>query len=327
MKKTLLHTLARSALAACLGAGLMSAHAADNYPSGPVTIVTPTAAGGGTDIVARLVAEKLAAGLGQPMVVNNKPGAGGAIGNQFMLREKNDGYALFVTANSNQLIVPWVVKNAGFDPIKDFDPVAGVGSVPYVLAVHPSFEAKTLSEFLKLLKEKPGELHYASAGVGTLNHLIPEMLASEVGSKMEHVPYRGVAPAMSDVLGGQVPILFGSLSSVLENIRAGKLRALAVSSEKRLDLLPDVPAIAEEIPGFQAEMWVALYAPAGTPAPVIEKLYQTVRAAQDEPETEVRFKQQGMSLFRASPTELAKIQEAEYKRWGEVVEKSGANAQ
>lgn len=325
--KTLLHTFARSALIVCLGTGMMSAHAADDFPHSPVTIVTPTAAGGGTDIVARLVAEKLAGALGQPMVVNNKPGAGGAIGNQFMLREKNDGYSLFVTANSNQLILPWVVKDAGFDPIKDFEPVSGLGSVPYVLAVHPSFEAQTLADFLRVLKEKPGELYYASAGIGTLNHLIPEMLASEVGSKMEHVPYRGVAPAMSDVLGGQIPILFGSLSSVLENIRAGKLRALAVTSETRLDLLPDVPAIAEEIPGFQAEMWVALYAPAGTPAPVVEKLHQAVRAAQDEPETEARFKQQGMSLMKAGPAELARIQEAEYQRWGEIVEKSGANAQ
>lgn len=325
--KTSIRKLIRSTLAAGLLTGMMSAQAAEDYPSGPVTIVTPTAAGGGTDIVARLVAEKLAGALGQPMVVNNKPGAGGAIGNQFMIREKNDGYSLFVTANSNQLILPWVVKNAGFDPIEDFEPVSGLGSVPYVLAVHPSFEAQTLADFLRVLKEKPGELYYASAGIGTLNHLIPEMVASEVGSKMEHVPYRGVAPAMSDVLGGQIPILFGSLSSVLENIRAGKLNALAVTSEKRLDLLPNVPAIGEEIPGFQAEMWVALYAPAGTPAPVIEKLHQAVRAAQDDPETEARFKQQGMSLMKASPAELAQIQEAEYKRWGEVVEKSGANAQ
>ncbi len=324
--KTIMRLAASSALAMCLGIGMANAHAETNYPAGPITIVTPTVAGGGTDIVARLVADKIGPALGQPIVVNNKPGAGGAIGNQFMRREKNDGYSLFVTANSNQLILPWVVKEAGFDPIKDFEPVAGLGVVPYVLAVHPSFEAKTLPEFLRLLKEKPGELYYASAGVGTLNHLIPEMLASEVGSKMEHVPYRGVAPAMSDVLGGQIPILFGSLSSVLENIRAGNLRPLAVTSEKRLDLLPDVPAIAEEIPGFQAEMWVAMYAPAGTPNPVIQKLVKAVRSSMDNPETEARFAQLGMRLMKVGPEELAKIQEAEYKRWGEVVKQSGADA-
>lgn len=324
--KTIMRLAASSALAMCLGTGMANAHAETGYPAGPITIVTPTAAGGGTDIVARLVADKIGPALGQPIVVNNKPGAGGAIGNQFMRREKNDGYSLFVTANSNQLILPWVVKEAGFDPIKDFEPVAGLGVVPYVLAVHPSFEAKTLPEFLRLLKEKPGELYYASAGVGTLNHLIPEMLASEVGSKMEHVPYRGVAPAMSDVLGGQIPILFGSLSSVLENIRAGNLRPLAVTSEKRLDLLPDVPAIAEEIPGFQAEMRVAMYAPAGTPNPVIQKLVKAVRSSMDNSETEARFAQLGMRLMKVGPEELGKIQEAEYKRWGEVVKQSGADA-
>lgn len=153
-------TMIRSSLAAALAMGVISAQAADDYPSRPVTIVTPTAAGGGTDIVARLTADKLGSLLGQPMVVNNKPGAGGAVGNQFMIREKNDGYSLFITANSNQLILPWVVKDAGFDPIKDFEPVAGLGSVPYVLAVHPDFEAQSLSEFLKLLTEKPGELYY-----------------------------------------------------------------------------------------------------------------------------------------------------------------------
>src|SRR5690606_26883379 len=180
-----------------VSSGMMSAHAAADYPSGPIQIVTPTAAGGGTDIVARLVADRLAPALGQPIVVNNKPGAGGAIGNQFMRRERNDGYSLFVSANSNQLILPWVMKEPGFDPIKDFEPVAGLGVVPYVLAVHPSFEAKDLKEFLRLIKENPGDYYYASAGIGTLNHQIPEMLAIELGTKMEHDPYRGVSPAMT----------------------------------------------------------------------------------------------------------------------------------
>ena len=155
--------------------------------------------------MARLTAEKIAPALGQPIVVNNKPGAGGAIGNQFMLRENNDGHALFVTANSNQLILPWVVKDAGFDPIEDFEPITGLGVVPYVLAVHPSFEAKTLKEFLELLKNQPGELYYASAGVGTLNHLIPEMLATELGSSMEHVPYRVLRRPWRMFLVGKSP--------------------------------------------------------------------------------------------------------------------------
>jgi len=316
--------LALSVLSLGLSAALNPASAMD-YPNKPITIVTPTAAGGGTDIVARIIAEKIAPTLGQPIVVSNKPGAGGTIGNQAMLREKNDGYTLFVTANSNQLIVPWIVKNAGFDPIKDFAPVSGLGIVPYVLAVNKSFPATTLAEFLARIKERPGEVYYASAGPGTLNHLIPEMLASQVGTKMEHVPYKGVAPAMADVLGGQVPVLFGSLSSVFENIKGQNLRALGVTSAQRLDILPGVPAIGEQVPGFQAEMWVGLYALAGTPQPVIERLHQAVRIALDDPDTQEKFKQLGMSTMDAGPAKLADIQQKEYSMWRDIVAASGAS--
>jgi tripartite-type tricarboxylate transporter receptor subunit TctC len=318
-----------SKLAIALSAGIygfVAPASATDYPTRPITIITPTAAGGGTDIVARIIAEKIAPVLGQPIVVNNKPGAGGTIGNQAMLREKNDGYTLFVTANSNQLILPWVVKNAGFDPIKDFAPVSGLGVVPYVLAVNKGFPAQTLPEFLTYIKAHPGEVYYASAGLGTLNHLIPEMLASRLDTKLVHVPYKGVSPAMADVLGGQVPVLFGSLSSVLENVKGQNLRALGVSSAQRLDLLPDVPAIAEEVPGFQAEMWVALYALAGTPQPVIDRLSAAVSAALNDPDTQEKFKKQGMSVMKAGPAELAAIQEKEYKMWSEVVPASGASA-
>ncbi len=294
-----------------------------DYPVRPITITTPTAAGGGTDIVARIVSDKLAELLEQPIVINNKPGAGGVIGNQAMLREKNDGYSLFVTANSNQLITPWVFRNANFDPLTDFEPVTGLGTVPYVLAVHPDFPAQNLDEFLKLIKENPGKFQYASAGPGTLNHLIPEMLTHAIGTKMEHIPYRGVAPAMADVLGGRVPVVFGSLSSVLENIRAGKLRALGVSSEARSDVLPDTPAISEKVPDFRSEMWVALYAPAGTPKPIIDKLHTSAQRALADPDTQKLFKGLGMTVMKEGPDELAKLQEAEYQQWKETVARAG----
>ncbi|PLC50641.1 LacI family transcriptional regulator [Pollutimonas subterranea] len=296
------------------------------YPSRAITVTTPTAAGGGTDIVARVVSERLASVLGQSIVVANKPGAGGVIGNQAMLREKNDGYSLFITANSNQLIVPWVFKDANFDPINDFEPVAGLGIVPYVLAVHPDFPSKNLDEFLALIKANPGKYQYASAGAGTLNHLIPEMLTHALGTSMEHIPYRGVAPAMADVLGGRVPIVFGSLSSVLENIRAGKLRALGVSSMERAGVLPEIPALSEKIPGFRSEMWVALYAPAGTPEPVITKLHKAVQLALADPKTHEIFKGLGMTVMNEGPAELAALQEAEYLQWKETVAQAGANA-
>ncbi|MGO1766649.1 LacI family transcriptional regulator [Advenella sp. S44] len=325
-------SLSKVACAVIALAGLCSVFSANadtvtDYPVRPITIMTPTAAGGGTDIVARIVSDKLAALLGQPIVINNKPGAGGVIGNQAMLREKNDGYSLFVTANSNQLITPWVFRNANFDPLKDFEPVTGLGTVPYVLAVHPDFPAKNLDEFLTLIKENPGQFQYASAGPGTLNHLIPEMLTHAIGTEMEHIPYRGVAPAMADVLGGRVPVVFGSLSSVLENIRSGKLRALGVSSATRTDVLPDTPAIIEKVPGFQSEMWVALYAPAGTPKSIIDKLHSSAQRALDDPGTQKLFKGLGMSVMKKGPAELAKLQEAEYQQWKETVARAGVRAE
>ncbi|HBP29875.1 MAG TPA: LacI family transcriptional regulator [Advenella kashmirensis] len=324
-------SLSKVACAVVALAGFCSAFSAradtvTDYPVRPITIMTPTAAGGGTDIVARIVSDKLAALLGQPIVINNKPGAGGVIGNQAMLREKNDGYSLFVTANSNQLITPWVFRNANFDPLNDFEPVTGLGTVPYVLAVHPDFPAKNLDEFLTLIKKNPGKFQYASAGPGTLNHLIPEMLTHAIGTEMEHIPYRGVAPAMADVLGGRVPVVFGSLSSVLENIRSGKLRALGVSSPTRTDVLPDTPAIIEKVPEFQSEMWVALYAPAGTPKLIIEKLHTSAQRALADPGTQKLFKGLGMSVMKEGPAELAKLQEAEYQQWKETVARAGVRA-
>lgn len=325
-RKTLSKTVAMALASAsfCVAASA-AADAVTDYPTRPITVTTPTAAGGGTDIVARIVSEKMSALLGQPIVISNKPGAGGVIGNQAMLREKNDGYSLFITANSNQLIVPWVFKNANFDPINDYAPIAALGVVPYVLAVYPDFPAKNLDEFLTLIKKNPGQYQYASAGAGTLNHLIPEMLTHTIGTRMEHIPYRGVAPAMADVLSGRVPIIFGSLSSVLENIKAGKLRALGVSSAQRTGVLPDVPAISEKIPGFRSEMWVALYAPAGTPRPVIDKLHKTAQAALSDPKTKELFQGLGMSVMTEGPEELAKMQKAEYQQWKETVEVAGAS--
>jgi tripartite-type tricarboxylate transporter receptor subunit TctC len=316
--------IALASASLCMAA-TASADLASDYPSRPITVTTPTAAGGGTDIVARIVSERMSTLLGQPIVISNKPGAGGVIGNQAMLREKNDGYSLFVTANSNQLIVPWVFKDANFDPINDYAPIAALGVVPYVLAVYPDFPAKNLDEFLALIKKSPGHYQYASAGAGTLNHLIPEMLTHAIGTSMEHIPYRGVAPAMADVLSGRVPIIFGSLSSVLENIKAGKLRALGVSGAKRADVLPDVPAISEKIPGFRSEMWVALYAPAGTPKPIIDKLNATAKVALADPKTKELFQGLGMSVMTEGPEELATMQKAEFQQWKETVEAAGAN--
>lgn len=221
---------------ALLTAGLTAmpgAFAQGNYPSRPIVMIVPQAAGGTNDIVGRVVSQKLADKLGGSAVVDNRPGAGGNIGTQAVARAPKDGYTLLMTISSSQAINPALYKNAGFDPVKDFRPVSLIGAVPNVLLVHPSFPAKSIPELLALARAKPGQYQYASAGNGTLNHLLGEMLNSMAGVNLQHVPYKGVAPALNDVLGGQLPMLFASLPSSLSHIKAGKLRALAVSGATR----------------------------------------------------------------------------------------------
>ncbi|MBV7482616.1 tripartite tricarboxylate transporter substrate binding protein [Bordetella sp. BOR01] len=302
-----------------------TACAADSYPQRPINLITPTAPGGTVDIVARIMAEKLAPALGQPMIVNNKPGAGGVVGTQALLREPADGYSILFTGNSNQLIVPWVYKDAKFDPIEDFMPIAAVGVVPNVLCVNAEFPAQNLKEFVALVKANPGKYSYASSGSGTLNHLLGEMLKSRGKLELQHVPYRGVAPAMADVLGNQVPIVFASLPSAVENVKSGKLRALAVSSESRDPLLPDVPTLNEEIPGVTGDLWVAFYAAKGTPQAAVDRLYAAIESVLADPDTAARFQKLGVSMLHDGPAELAKRQQAEFQQWKEVV--AAANAQ
>ncbi|NSX04690.1 Bug family tripartite tricarboxylate transporter substrate binding protein [Cupriavidus gilardii] len=294
------------------------------YPERPIAITVPTAPGGTVDIVARIMAEQLGGTLGQPLVVNNKAGAGGVVGTQAARREAADGYNLLFTANSNQLIVPWVYKKPGFDPIKDFVPIAAVGVVPNVLCVHPSFPARDLKGFLAEVKANPDKYRYASAGSGTLNHLLGEMMNEKGGLKMQHIPYKGVAPAMTDVMGNQVPMLFASLPSAVEAVKAGKLRAIGVSSATRAPLLPDVPAIAEQIPGFSGDLWVAFYAPRGTPQPVVDKLHAAIKSALASPALQQRFQQLGVTVLRDGPEQLAARQQKEFAQWKQIVERSGA---
>ncbi len=318
--------LRQGVLALCAAAavtGLGQAHAA--FPDRPINVVVPTAAGGTVDIVARIMAEKLGAELGQPVVVINKPGAGGVVGTQAFLREPQDGYTVLFTANSNQLIVPWVYKDAKFDPIKDFAPIAAVGEVPNVLCVNPAFPAKDMKEFMALIKAHPEKYQYASAGAGTLNHLLGVMLDQMGGLRMQHIPYRGVSPAMADVMGNQVPMLFASLPSAVEGIKAGKLRALGVSSEKRNALLPDVPAINEAIPGFRGDLWVAFYGAKEAPRATIETLHQAIRKVLADPALQQKFDQLGVTMMHDGPAELAARQQAEFMQWKQVVQASGAS--
>ncbi|MBT2334858.1 tripartite tricarboxylate transporter substrate binding protein [Variovorax paradoxus] len=313
-----------SLAAAALGTAVPAA--AQPYPSRPITLVVPQAAGGTNDIVGRLVGQKIGEVMNNAsVVVDNRPGAGGNIGTQLVAKGPKDGYTLLMTISSSQAINPALYKNPGFDPVKDFKPVGLVGAVPNVLLVNPSFPAKNLAEFLKLAREKGANYQYASAGNGTLNHLLGEMLNSMAGISLQHVPYKGVAPALNDVLGGQLPIVFASLPSALSHIKAGKLRALAVSGEKRSPVLPDVPAIAEAVPGYNGTLWIGLFAPAGVPADVLTTLQDATRKALAAKDLRAKLDQQGVEIAApTSPEQFAALLRDDLAKWARIVKASGA---
>ncbi|MDD0809011.1 tripartite tricarboxylate transporter substrate binding protein [Curvibacter sp. RS43] len=302
-----------------------------SYPSRPIVMVVPQTAGGTNDIVGRLVSQKLGEVLGAAsVVVDNRPGAGGNIGTQLVAKAPKDGYTLLMTISSSQAINPALYKNAGFDPVKDFRPISLIGAVPNVLLVNPSFQARTVAELLSLAKAQPGKLQYASAGNGTLNHLLGEMLNSMAGIELQHVPYKGVAPAMNDVLGGQLPMLFASLPSALANIRAGKLRALAVSGPSRSPVLPEVPTLGESVPGYSGTLWIGLFAPAGVPADVATRLQDGMARALASKDLRDKLEQQGVELASspdkpAGPEALAALLQDDLAKWARIVKSSGAS--
>lgn len=305
--------------------GLLGLNAfADTYPSKPVTIVVPQAPGGTNDTVGRILAQKLSELSNQRVIVDNRPGAGGNIGTDFAARAPKDGYTLLLTISSTQAINPALYKKVPFDPVKDFEPIAPVGVVPNVLVVNASFPARNLADFIKVARASKEEIQYASAGNGSLNHLLGAMLSTSTGVPLQHVPYRGVAPALTDVMGGQVPVAFASLPSCIEFIKSGKLRALGVSSAKRSPALPDVPSISEVVPGYVGDLWVGLFAARGTPAPVVSKLTQWVTAAVAAPDVLERFKVAGVEPLSGGPTRLAQLLQEDIARWAPIVKASGA---
>ncbi|MBV7457259.1 tripartite tricarboxylate transporter substrate binding protein [Acidovorax sp. sif1233] len=305
--------------------GLLGLNAfADTYPSKPVTIVVPQAPGGTNDTVGRILAQKLSELSNQRIIVDNRPGAGGNIGTDFAARAPKDGYTLLLTISSTQAINPALYKKVPFDPVKDFEPIAPVGVVPNVLVVNASFPARNLADFIKVARASKEEIQYASAGNGSLNHLLGAMLSTSTGVPLQHVPYRGVAPALTDVMGGQVPVAFASLPSCIEFIKSGKLRALGVSSAKRSPALPDVPSISEVVPGYVGDLWVGLFAARGTPAPVVSQLTQWVTAAVAAPDVLERFKVAGVEPLSGGATRLAQLLQEDIARWAPIVKASGA---
>jgi len=314
--------LAAGALLLC--AAPLGALAQDKYPSKPVTLVVPQAAGGANDAIARVLAQRLSEQMGQSVVVDNRPGAGGTLATAALARAKHDGYTLLVTADSAHVIGPALYKNAGFDAVKDFEPVAPIATAGYVLVAHPSFPAKNVAELIALAKASPGKYAIASAGNGTLNHLIGEMLQKAAGIQLQHIPYKGSAAAATDVVGGQVPLSVQSLPSAIAFIKTGKLKVLGVVNEKRVAALPDVPTIGETLKGFGQAPWYAMFAPAGTPAAVVAQLQAEVAKALDHKDVVDKLAAVGCEPFKGTPAQLGTLVRDDLARWQRVVKETGA---
>jgi len=297
---------------------------AQAYPNKPIALVVPQAAGGTNDIVARLIAPAYGEAIGTSIVVENKPGAGGNIGTQGVARSPKDGYTILLTINSAQAINPALYKNPGFDPINDFVPLYYIGATPYVLVTPPGSPYKTLADVVAAAKKKPGEIAYASAGNGTISHLLGAMLNTSAGIDMQHIPYKGVAPAINDVLGGQVPLAFASLPSALNYIKAGKLQAIAISSAKRSSAAPEIPTIAETYPDCVGEVWVAMFAPSGVPADVVSKNQQAMEKVMARPDVREKLTAQGLDLAPVPPAKLGALVKDELAKWVKIVKASGA---
>jgi tripartite-type tricarboxylate transporter receptor subunit TctC len=299
---------------------------ATNYPSRPVRIIVPFAAGGTTDIFARLIGEKLSQSLGQQFVIENRGGAGGNIGADAVAKAEPDGYTLVMGTVGTHAINASLYATMPYNPLRDFAPVAYAAGVPNLMVVNPkNVKASSVQEFIAEAKASQRKFNMASSGNGTSIHLSGELFKQITGVEMPHVPYRGSGPAINDLIGGQVDVMFDNLPSSIEHAKAGTLRPLAVTSAQRSPALPDVPTLAESgLPGFEATSWFALFAPKGTPAEITSKLNQEVRKALDTPELRKRFANLGGEIKPMSPDELMAYVRSEHEKWAKVVKTSGA---
>ena len=295
---------------------------AQAYPTRPVRIIVPYAAGGGADIFARIIGQWLSERLGQPFVIENRPGAAGNVGTEAVVRAPADGCTLLQVAPAN-LVNATLYDNLNFNFTRDIAPVAAVLRSPNVLEVHPAVPAKTVPEFIAYAKANPGKLNMASGGNGASQHISGELFKMMTGINMLHVPYRGEALALPDLLGGQVQVLFGNMSSGIEYVRAGRLRALAVTSATRSEALPDIPTIGDFVPGYEASPVGGMGAPKNTPADVIDKLNKEINAALADPKIKARFAELGAVPIPMTPADFGKLIAGETEKWGKVVKFAG----
>jgi tripartite-type tricarboxylate transporter receptor subunit TctC len=297
---------------------------AQDYPKRPVRLIVPFPPGGGNDIVARAVAQELAKSLGQQFVVDNRAGAGGAIGAELAARSPADGYTLFLGGVGSHVVNPSLHAKLSYDPVRDFAPVTLIASAPSVLVVNPSLQATTIAEFTALAKANPGKLNYASNGNGSSAQLAAVLYESMAGVRMMHVPYKGVAAALVDVMSGEVQLMFGTLVAIIPHIRAGRLRALAVTGRQRSPLLPDVPTLAESgLPGYEAGSWYGILAPAGTPGAIVARLNAEINNAIHQPEVRERLAAEGAEVLGGTPGDFASHIKAELSRMKKLVRDGG----
>lgn len=297
---------------------------AQTYPTKPVRLIVAFPAGGSTDIIARIVGQKLGERLGQQVVIDNRGGAGGTIGTEIAARANPDGYTLTMGTTSTHAIAVGAYANLKYDPLKDFEPVALVATTPYLLVLNPGVKANTLAEFIALAKSQPGKLNYASAGTGTTTQLAMEMLKTAAGIDLVHIPYSGNGPANTATMGGQVQVLFGSMPAVLAQAKAGRLRAIAVGTPKRSPSLPDVPSVAESgYPGFDASLWLGFFAPKGTPAPILKRLESELLAIARSPEMKEQFERNGAEALPMAPADIRKLLKVEIDKYAKIIKAAG----
>ncbi|MBU3574429.1 tripartite tricarboxylate transporter substrate binding protein [Polynucleobacter sp. UK-Mo-2m-Kol15] len=324
MKRNLSQLIKPFLMSAVLVSSPLVANAQSDYPNKPIRLIVAFPAGGSTDIVGRIVAQKLSERLGQAIVVENRGGAGGTIGTDAAAKAAPDGYTLTLGTTSTMAVAPGAYSKLGYDSVKSFSPISLVAVTPYLLVVNPELPAKTLAELVTLAKSQPGKLNFASAGNGSTTQLAMEMLNDVTGMKMTHVPYKGNADADLAILSNQVQVLFGSMPALLQHAKQNKLRALAVGTTKRSPALPDVPTVAElGYPGFEAALWLGVLAPAGTPKPIIDRLNKELVAIAATPDFKAAMDKNGADATSNSPEQFASLIQNEVSKYGAITKKLG----
>ena len=297
--------------------------AAQPWPQKPIRMIVPYPAGGGTDFIGRLAAKELTERLGQQVFVENRAGANGAIGLQALMQSDPDGYTIAASSDTPLVVNPWLYEKLPYQPLRDFVPVATLVRFPGMLAVHPSLPAHSVAELIALAKAKPGSLAYASAGVGNFSHLAMELFALAAGVKLLHVPYKGTGPASLALIGGEVQMGFNNVQTLLQNVRAGQLRSLAVAEPQRLAILPDVPTVAETVPGFAMAPWVGIIVPARTPADIVNRLAHATLAVMSDPAVIRLLTDQQVTPMATSTQEFEQLIRSDLERWANVIKTAG----